>query len=123
MFKNSKYNLHPEMIVGEPVEIRLAHAKDKDSSTELFKVLMKDKFWYVRYFVSLNPSTPKECLNILCNDSDFRIRDAAKSNLSEPGVFDKPALDDALRTAQHIAQNKSVNNNYVSKETSKDRDL
>ena len=123
MFKNNKYNFHPELIVDEPVEIRLAHAKDKDSSPELLKVLMKDKFWYVRYFVASNPSAPKECLNVLCHDGDFRVRDSAKSTLSKYGSFDKPTLNDTLRAAKDIAQSKSVNNKLVFNKTSKDRDI
>lgn len=123
MFKNSEFNIYPELIVDKAVEIRLAHAKDVDSSPELLKVLMEDKFWYVRDFVASNLSTPIEYLKILCNDIDFRVRDAAKRNLSMRGVFDKPPLDDTLRAAKHIAQNKPINNKFVSNEISKDIDI
>jgi len=123
MFKNSEFNINPELIVDKAVEIRLAHAKDVDSSPELLKVLMEDKFWYVRDFVASNSSTPDEYLEILCNDKDFRVRDSAKRNLSERGVFEKSALDDTLRTVKHIAQNKLINNKLVFNEINKERDL
>lgn len=123
MFKNSEYNIHPELIINEPVETRLAHAKNVDSSPELLEVLTKDKFWYVRYFVAFNPGAPNECLEILCEDSDFRVRDVAKSGLYMRGAFCKPALDDALKAAMHIAQNKPINNKLVSNEISKDIDI
>lgn len=123
MFKNSKYNVRPELIVDEPVEIRLAHAKDADSSPELLGILAKDKFWYVRFFVAFNLSTPKECLEVLCEDSDFRVRDAAKSSLLLQGAFDKPTLEDALRIAKHIAQSKPVGDKQASNEMSKEIDI
>ena len=123
MFKNSEFNINPELIVDKAVEIRLAHAKDVDSSPELLKVLMEDKFWYVRDFVASNSSTPNEYLEVLCNDIDFRVRDSAKRNWSMRGVFDKPALDDTLRAAKHITQNKSVNDKHISNEISKDIDI
>lgn len=123
MFKNSEFNINPELIVDKAVEVRLAHAKDVDSSPELLKVLMGDKFWFVRDFVASNSSTPIEYLEVLCNDADFRVRDAAKRNLSMRGAFDKPALDETLSVAKHIAQNKPINNKLVSNEISKDIDL
>lgn len=119
MFKNSEYNIHPELIVDKPVETRLAHAKNVDSSPELLNILTKDKFWYVRYFVAFNPGTPNECLKTLCDDGDFRVRDAAKRNFSKHEAFDKPTLDDALMAAKHIAQSK-LNNKHASIEISKD---
>lgn len=123
MFKNSEFNINPKLIIDKAVEIRLAHAKDVDSSPELLKVLMEDKFWYVRDFVASNSSTPNEYLEVLCNDKDFRVRDSAKRNLSMRDAFDKPALDDTLRAAKHIAQSKPINNKLVSNEISKDIDI
>lgn len=123
MFKNSEFNIYPELIVDEPVETRLAHAKNVDSSPELLKFLMKDRFWFVRNFVASNPSSPDECLKFLCNDADFRVRDAAKRNLSMRGVFDKPALYDVLRAAKNISRGNVKNNKLISRETSKEIEI
>lgn len=95
----------PERLLDEPVEIRLAWAKALDSSAEVLKVLAKDRFWYVRDFVASNINTPRECLEILCNDIDFRVRGEAERTLIRQvsGVeFENSSLKDIISTAESL---------------------
>ena len=72
----------------EPVECRLARAKDPETDPELLRRLSKDEFWFVRDFVASNPSTPRECLEELLQDDDFRIRGDAEKTLTKKSGLD-----------------------------------
>lgn len=74
---------------GLPVEVRLARARDPESSEDVLRHLSKDGFWFVRDYVASNPSTPKDCLEKLMRDDDFRVRTEAKKNYKgENGMTD-----------------------------------
>lgn len=126
MFKNSEYNTHPESIVGKPVEIRLAHARDLDSSPGLLKVLAKDSFWFIRDLVASNASTPIDCLAILTKDADFRVRAEAENTLSRLRLGKQdptPTLQSLVATADIIRANQAATHNTIHCTRSFDRQI
>ena len=70
-------------LLSEPVETRLFHAHDKDCSPDILRVLSKDSFWFVRDYVALNLNTPRDCLEELMKDPDFRVRVDAERTLEK----------------------------------------
>lgn len=95
----------PEDLLSAPVEIRLAKAKDPDSSPEVLSLLAKDRFWFVRDFVASNIKTPRDSLELLCNDADFRVRIEAAKNLLEQSRDNhhKVSLNDTILASQVIS--------------------
>lgn len=75
----------PSDLPNEPVEIRLHHAKNGIDPEEL-TVLSKDSFWFVRNYVAANTCTPEDCLKILLEDPDFRVRKEAERTLHKQTV-------------------------------------
>lgn len=87
----------------EPVEIRLARAKDPRSSPNLLRMLARDEFWYVRDFVASNISTPRDSLENLLKDSDFRVRSEAErtiARLGERGSLGVADLENVIMAAE-----------------------
>lgn len=76
-------------ILNEPVEIRLAKAKDKKTDAEMLEVLSHDSFWFVRNFVATNPSAEYRTLITLLQDDDFRVRFEAEKNLKKKSLDNK----------------------------------
>ena len=105
MLHGERFNDCPSSVLKEPVEIRLARAKDPLSSPDLLRVLSNDRFWYVRDFVASNKNTPLDCLNALINDSDFRVRAEASKNLLEQSYSSKhiSSLNNIIRASQVIS--------------------
>ena len=93
----------PSAIHMEPMEIRLYHARDPESSPEMLRALSKDAFWYVRDLVASNLNTPEDCLLSLLKEKDFRIRGDAEKTLKKRGLWReehaKPTLDEKIQTA------------------------
>lgn len=106
MLRADKFNRFPDRIVSEPVEVRLAKAKDCSSTPALLEVLSRDTFWYVRDYVAANIHTPKHCLETLKDDSDFRVRAEAIKTLARLGYSEFVTLDGL---DDKIAQAKTAN--------------
>ena len=104
--------VHPSEIHLEPMEIRLYHARNPDSSPEMLRALSKDKFWYIRDSVASNVSTPEDCLYNLLEEKDFRIRIDAQKNLKTRGLWhgdmSKVSLSEKIYSAEAIAAGMSV---------------
>ena len=96
--------VEPSEIHLEPMEIRLYHARNPESSPEMLSTLAKDKFWYIRDSVAANMSTPEDCLKELLSEKDFRIRVDAEKTLKKRGLWhddmSKPSLQEKICSAE-----------------------
>lgn len=112
MLRREEFNKFPEKIKTEPVEVRLAKAKDLRSSPGLLEVLSRDRFWYVRDFVAANPNTPKRCLDVLKNDCDSRVRSEANKSLEKLNLKNN-CVQEGLEHKISFAKNINVSNSYT----------
>lgn len=100
----SQRQLDLTALPNEPVEIRLYHAH-KGTDPDVLKVLSRDTFWFVRDYVASNLNTPRECLQELTNDPDFRIRTEAERTLRK---LEKPSLDSRIQSATKASSIRST---------------
>ena len=107
VFNGKDLNKMPKIINREPLEVRLARAADPESPAGVLRELSKDPFWYVRDFVARNPNTPRECLEELRKESDFRIREDAEKNLAKRC---RSSLEDKIFKAESISTERSNEN-------------
>jgi len=66
----------------EPVEIRMSRAAASDTPPYMLRQLSKDSFWYIRDLVASNAKTPRDCLEELAKEKDFRIRNDALKTIA-----------------------------------------
>ena len=97
--KDSIFNIE-----SEPVEIRLSRAKNPDTDPELLRQLSHDRFWFVRDLAASNRSTPEDCLMVLMEDPDFRIRVDAEKTLAAQQEQPRAALSQMINAASVTAQ-------------------
>lgn len=109
MLRNEEFDRFPERITKEPVEVRIAKAKDFKSSPGLLEVLSKDAFWFVRDHVASNINTPKHCLEKLAKDFDFRVRSEAQKTLAKL-ISKNIGLEEDLESKISFAKNIGSNN-------------
>ena len=62
-------------------DIKIELAENKRTSRKMLTILSKDEYWYVRYWVTNNHSTPKTVLFKLCRDEDEDVKRQAMYNL------------------------------------------
>ena len=98
-------------IEDEPVEIRLSYAKNPQTHPELLRRLSRDPFWFVRDYVACNISTPKECLEELSLEPDFRIwHDAEKTLKKLADNSHERSLSDILAAAKPVSAQPVIRN-------------
>lgn len=98
----------PAEVLGAPPETRLAKARSSKTTPQVLSVLASDRSWFVRSAVAGNTNTPKEYLQKLARDSDFRVQDQAKNTLSK---LEAPTHGN--RPTQTIPSNNSPQNNSI----------
>lgn len=103
----AKRKMNMKNVLNEPVEIRLARAKNPATDQETLTILSKDSFWFVRDFVASNPNTPEEILVELSKDSDFRIQAEANRNLNKTNL-DQQILYASYQKRKHSPQTNSA---------------
>lgn len=75
---------------GYDVDLNEAIAKSNDASNYVLRKLSKHFNSYVQIAVASNPNTTTELLEIMSNNNDIRVRDAAKANLMNREVKSTP---------------------------------
>lgn len=105
VINGKNFNKTPELINREPLEIRLSRAADPESPVGVLRELSKDRFWYVRDFVARNKNAPKDCLEELKKDSDFRIREDAEKTLTK---IRHSSLEDKISEAESMSLDRSL---------------
>ena len=111
-------DIYPD-ITEAPVEIRMSRAKASDTPPEVLATLSRDPFWYVRDLVASNINTPRESLEELLQDPDFRINgDAKKTIEAKEQKQDKPSL---ISQIQHASNKLSSEPHLKDQEPEKDR--
>lgn len=98
----------PTEILSAPPETRLAKARNSRTEPQVLSILASDRSWFVRSAVAGNINTPKDHLQQLARDSDFRVRDQAESTLSKI-----EALARANQKQKTSSSNDSSKNNPI----------